>query len=457
MGTNRNTPALYPYQREGVEWIKGRSFRALLADEQGLGKTPTALVALHENRDRLMPAVVVCPTSLVGNWVNEALKWCPKTQIAVLEGESDDVPPDFDGILLVGWHILEHYTRKINRWRPNFLIADEAHAVKNDTANRSEAFEALARRVRHVLLLTGTPLVNQHADLWALVNVLKPGALGELKEFRAVCKDDPDRAQAMIEPYVLRRLFAATVGDVVPEKRRDVVVVQDSQLPKTFRKDYKLAIDQFDEWLRRTLPRRIADEYKRRKLDPKRTPAAVSRELEQRIRRAVEYEHLVKQGKLRVLVGVAKVAACSAWVLSHVRHRRPVVVFAEHQEVFAAMEASLRRFHVPFRTIYGSNSSHAHEAVDAFQRGRVPVLLCSRAACQGLTMTRSCNLAFLERYWTSKDEEQTESRVWRLTQKEPVTVTRFQIPDTIDERMDELVKAKEEMTRDLIGISDAAG
>ena len=450
-------PTLYPYQREGVEWIKARNFRALLADEQGLGKTPTALVTLHENRDRLMPAVVICPTSLVGNWVAEALKWCPKTKIAILEGESDNVPSDFEGILIVGWHILEHYIRKINRWRPNFLIADEAHAIKNDTANRSEAFEALSKRVRHVLLLTGTPLVNQHADLYALVDTLKPGALGELKDFRGICKEDPDRAQSMIAPFVLRRLFAATVGDVVPEKRREVVMVRDDQLPKNFRKEYKLAIDQFDEWLRRSLPRRIADEYKRRKLDLNRTPAAVARELEQRIRRAVEYEHLVKQGKLRVMVGAAKVAACVAWALKHVRRREPVVIFAEHQDVFAPMETALRRAGVPFRTIYGSNSTQAHEAVAAFQKGKVPVLLGSRAACQGLTMTRSKNLAFLERYWTSKDEEQAESRVWRLTQKEPVTITRFQIPGTIDERMDELVKAKEEMTRDLIGISDATG
>jgi non-specific serine/threonine protein kinase len=450
-------PALYPYQREGVDWLVSRGFRGLLADEQGLGKTPTALVALHENQEQLLPAMVVCPTSLVGNWAMEALKWCPKTRIAIIEGESDKIPQDFEGILLVGWSNLEHYTRQIGKWRPNLLIADEAHAVKNESAKRSEAFESLARRIRHVVLLTGTPLVNMHADLWSLVNLIKPGALGEVKDFRALCKDDPEAAQAKISPFVLRRLFGPTVGDTVPEKRREVVVVEEKQLPPTFRKEYNLAANQFDEWLRKTLPKRLSDEYKRRKLDPRRIDATVAREVEHRVRRAMEYEHLVKQGKLRVLVGQAKVPACVSWVTRHMRKREPVVVFGEHQDVFELMERSLQRARVPYVTIYGTNSGNAHEAVAAFQKGRVPVLLGSRAACQGLTLTRSAHLGFLERYWTSKDEEQAESRIWRLTQEKPVTITRFVIPDTMDERMDELVKAKEDMTRDMIGISEATG
>ena len=455
--------SLFPYQQEGVRLMKAANFRVLLADDPGLGKTAQVLAAIRENPQQLLPALVICPTSVVQNWVRECMTWLKgvNVQIAVLQGVSDELPEDFQGIVIVGWAILEDYAKVLKKWGPRLVVADEAHLAKDHNSGRSEVFFRLGRRAPHVIPLTGTPLVNIPDDVWNLLDIVKSGCLGERVEFRKLCRDDPEAAQKLMAPHVIRREFEPTIREIgktnpsfiVPPRTRIVVNVEERLLPRGFRAEYKRADEEFTAWLRDTVPARLAAEYRRRKMDPKVVSEQFKRDLEGVIRRAAEYEHLVKTGRLRQLVGEAKVPAVMHWLLPHVQRREGVVIFAEHQGVFELMEKALRGASVRFATIYGSNSSDSGSAVDAFQSGRVSVLLSSRAGCQGLTLTRSCFLGLMERYWTAMHEEQAESRIWRLTQKRPCTIVRFQIPGTYDVRMDEIVKAKSALSSGLMNVA----
>jgi superfamily II DNA or RNA helicase len=401
---------LKPFQAEDVATLMANNYRAIVANAPGTGKTIITLACVKRDFIKLTPTVIVCPASVVTNWCREARKWLGHDiRIHAIADTTSPMPRVGNvHIVVVSWALMAMRVREIAALGPRFLVADEAHYAKSDVAMRTRCLAALAKRTPHVVLLTGTPIINKKAELDTLQELF-----------------------GTTEVPMLRRFLEEAVPEI-PVKTRNT-------LPITIRPDdmreYRKAEEEFSSWLQGELQTRMS--------------AGMARITAQR---ALAAEALVKSGYLRRLLGKAKVYAAADWVSRAVRLGEPVVVFCEHQEVIAMLQELLRKQRIGNVVISGEVSRRERQrAIDAFQAGMVPVFIGTKAASTGITLVRSRHLMFLERYWTSAEEEQAEDRIRRIGQTKPTNIWFLHATETIDDRVDEVIGRKRRLVAQTIG------
>jgi len=411
---------LAPFQWAGVRYVLDAR-RAFLADEQGLGKTVEALAALEA--DGAYPAVVVCPASMKLGWQREAERWLPHRTVAVVEGRPP-VPPSAE-ITILNYEIVAAHREALSRRRPRALVVDESHYCKNPHAKRTQAVRRLAGAVAPdglVLALTGTPVLNHADELIAQLRVI-----GRLADFGSGARFSRQfRGQLSEERlhwHLRRRCFVRRLkADVLPQlpAKRQVVV----PVALTNRAEYRLAERDVIEWLRSQ-------------------PLDLS-ELNARIAATLRAERLAQLGTLQRLAARGKLAAALAWIDDFLASGEPLVVFARHVEV---QRAVVERFPAALHLL-GSDSIRAREAaIAAFQKPDGPPLIvgATRVAGQGITLTRSSNVVFLELEWTPAMHDQAEDRCHRIGQRDAVTAWYLLAAGTIDETMARLIESKRQV------------
>lgn len=366
--------------------------------------------ALAETHDWSLPAVVVCPASVTRNWAREFRRWAPGIKIVLIDDMDTPVPKqEYRSVVyIVSWSLLDIRVDEFLALKIRVAIADEAHAVKNNDAIRSQAFYRLTRDISGVLLLTGTPIINTQADLHVLHSYLGTD-----------------------QPLMIRRSLEDVAPDI-PEKKR-------SSIPITLReKDqavYDKADHDFEEWLRAEKRSLLSDGL-----------------AEAEVERVLAAEALAKIGYLRRLVGAAKVYAAADWIARAVRLGEPVVVFLEHQEVLRRLSKALRKQRVRHCILEGSTSAKERQSlVDDFQAHKYPVFIGTRAATEGITLTSARHLLFVERFFTSAIEEQSEDRIRRIGQIHPTTMWYLHAVGTVDDRIDTIVQAKRRIIHSVLG------
>jgi len=406
---------LKPFQVEDIASLEKHGFRALVANAPGTGKTIICLSAIAKNAALLTPTLIVAPASVVTNWRREAQKWIPGVRVHSILDTQSPIPRSAH-LYIISWSLLPVRYLEIAGLRCKLIIADEAHAAKNEEALRTQALAILARRSPHLILLTGTPLIN------------RPGEMDALRDLLGVPADQP--------MPMLRRLLEEVVPEIPPKTR--------STIPITLRPkdeaEYRSAEEDFAEWLEMELQKRMG-----------RGEALATAQ------RALAAEALVKTGYLRRLLGQGKVYAASDWIARAVRLGEPVVVFAEHREVIDRLQNLLRRQRIGYVTLDGSAArGDRQNAIDLFQEGKVPVFIGSKAASTGITLTRAKHLLFVERYYTSAEEEQAEDRIRRIGQTQATTIWFLHATDTIDDRIATIIEIKRAMVKKAIGAADIA-
>ena len=295
------------------------------------------------------------------------------------------------------------------------VVVSNCHYAKSgDDTLRGQALSIIAKRTPHMIMLSGTPLVNKTIELETI-----KGLFGQEQEVP-----------------MIRRLLEDVLPEIPPKTRSKVTV---SLRPKD-ETEYRKAEKDFAAWLEEELERRM-----------KAGEARVTAE------RALAAEALVKTGYLRRLLGLAKVPAAVDWIGRAVRVGEPVVVFCEHQEVISRLQTLLTKQRIRHVTIDGGTGRKQRQvAIDAFQAGLVPVFIGTKAAKEGITLTRARNLLFIERYFTSADEEQAEDRIRRFGQKYPTTIWFLHAENTLDERLAEIIDTKRKLVNETIGSADIA-
>jgi SWI/SNF-related matrix-associated actin-dependent regulator of chromatin subfamily A-like protein 1 len=408
---------LAPFQWAGVRYVLDAR-RAFLADEQGLGKTVEALAAIEA--DGAYPAVVVCPASMKLGWQREASKWLPHRSVAVVEGRGA-VPPRGE-ITILNYEIVAAHRESLARTRPRALVVDESHYCKNPRAKRTQAVRRLAGAVPPDglrLALTGTPVVNHAEELIAQLRVI-----GRLEDFgsgaRFAHQFQGQLSEERLHWHLRRRCFVRRLKSEVlpqlPAKRQVVVPVR-----LTNEKEYRLAERDVIEWLR-TQPLDLS-------------------ELNARIAATLRAERLAQLGTLQRLAARGKLAAALTWIDDFLASGEPLVVFARHVEV---QQAVIERFPDALH-LFGNDSIGDREAaIAAFQDPAGPRLIvgATRVAGQGITLTRSSNVAFVELEWTPAMHDQAEDRCHRIGQHDAVTAWYLLAADTIDETMARLIQSK---------------
>ncbi|HVR05813.1 MAG TPA: DEAD/DEAH box helicase [Solirubrobacteraceae bacterium] len=413
---------LKPFQRAGVSYVLAQR-RAFLADEQGLGKTIEALAALQA--DDAYPAVVVCPASLKLNWLRELERWLPDRRVHTLSGTSAPAVQVRDpDIALVNYDILAARLPELCALAPRALVLDESHYCKNAAAKRTQAVQRLAAAVPAeglVLALTGTPVMNRPPELIAQLRIL--GRLGDFgsgaqfgRRFRG-----PD-AHLRLHWHLRARCFVRRLkADVLPQlppKTRAVVPVElDNDA------EYRLAERDVIAWLQ-SQPLDLG-------------------ELDARVAAALRAERLVRLNALKRLAARGKLHAALAWIHDFLSSGERLVVFARHREI---QRAVIERFPHALHILGEDSHSARDAALRSFQApdgDENQLIVCSlEVAGQGLTLTRSSNVAFLELDWTPAKHDQAEDRCHRIGQFDAVNVTYLLAADTIDETIAALLERK---------------
>jgi SWI/SNF-related matrix-associated actin-dependent regulator 1 of chromatin subfamily A len=421
--------SLYKYQVDGAGWIASQiasNKGAILADEQGLGKSTQTIAALSATR--LYPTLLVCPMSIKINWARE-FQWAvrPPT-ITMLSGRSS--PIDVADVTIVNYDLLAFREEQLKRIPARTVVFDEAHLVKEPLPSpnhRAAVATRLAMWFGRAILLTGTPIMNQPREIWRLLHMADPVQWPELADFetrylpRGPTGSLEHKAEfhARVQPIFYRRLKSEVLPDLPPKSRRSILVELDALDMRAYRE----AEEHFVTWFRQE---QVTDSARR---------AAA----------------LAKLTALRRLAANAKMRRVVPDYLSQWFGRPnppPLVLFAHHAEVLSKLhDLCLRRLRLRVASI-GSADSEARRqaAVDAFQAGHAHVFLAPiGCAGVGINLHRAADGLFIERLWTPARMLQAEDRLHRIGTNRPVTITYIDAAGTVDEKLLEVLENKQEI------------
>ncbi len=436
---------LRPYQLEGFRWlvrVAACGAGACLADDMGLGKTVQALAVLLQ-RAAGGPALIVAPTSVVPNWLQEAQRFAPTLQVREFQGAERaalvNTAGPFD--VLIGSYTLVQQTIESFGGRVwHTVILDEAQQVKNATTKRAQAVLALEADFR--IATTGTPVENRLDELWMLFRFLNPGLLGSRERFaeRFVAPierrgDAQARAQLrrLVRPFVLRRIKSQVLPDLPPRTEITLTVKPEP------------AEAAFHEALRRSALETIARED---------LPAAQRRfrvlaEL-MRLRRACCDPAIVVPGtdlrgaKLETFAELASELAAN-------RHK--ALVFSQFTAFLERLRERLDGLGLRYQYLDGSTpAAERTRRIAAFQAGEGDFFLISlKAGGFGLNLTAADYVILADPWWNPAVEDQAAARAWRLGQGRPVTVYRLVLAGSIEERIVAMHHDKRALAEGLFG------
>ena len=443
---------LRPYQRVGFDWLARLSrwgVGACLADDMGLGKTVQVLALLLE-RAAAGPALVVAPTSVVANWLDEARRFAPTLNPLVYVGSARATmlaePGPFD-LFITTYTLLQRDAERLGKVTWHTAVLDEAQAIKNPVTKRARAARKLDARFR--LVTTGTPVQNDVMDLYSLFSFINPGLLGSADQFRrnfaAAIDGGADdaartRLRRLLAPFILRRLKTEVLSELPP---RTEITLQVEMSP---------AEADFYEALRR---RAMED------LDAlaARGPAVEEGRMRilahlMRLRRACCNPALVHAGAAPPSSKLTIFAETLAELLAN-RHK--VLVFSQFVGHLQLIEAYLKEAGVSYQYLDGSTSATARRVrIAAFQAGQGDVFLISlTAGGVGLNLTAADYVIHMDPWWNPAVEDQASDRAHRIGQTRPVTIYRLVTKGTIEEQIVDLHQRKRDLAERLLEAGDA--
>jgi hypothetical protein len=442
---------LRPYQRTGLAWLAtmtGLGLGACLADDMGLGKT-IQLIALHLHRRQLGagPTLVLCPTSLLGNWEREFAKFAPSVRVRRFHGGSrnlEGLAPD--EVVLATYGVLRRDRAELAEVGWGLVAADEAQYVKNPLSATAKELRRLPGAAR--VALTGTPMENRLTELWSLVDWTTPGLLGTLDQFRrrAVKPIERDRDQAVTErlaatvrPFLLRR--KKTDPDIAPE------------LPRKTETDRFVPLGPEQATLYEAVVREnLAQIRDSEGVQRRGQVLKLLTELKQICNHPAQY--LKQDGPLPDRSG--KLTAFEDLLDVILDEGDSVLVFSQYVRLCRLIEARLAERGVPCMLLSGeSTPARRDEMVSRFQSGEVPVFLLSlKAGGVGLNLTRATHVIHYDRWWNPAVEDQATDRAYRIGQDRPVQVHRLIAEGTLEERIAVMLEAKRGLADAVVGAGE---
>lgn len=433
---------LRPYQREGIAWLQARTaagMGGILADDMGLGKTIQTLALIHSLGGKTL---VVCPSSLVFNWIAEAKRFLPNLASMALVGPERE-PLRRQARDKALWVTSYALLRRDEEWYRqedfDLIILDEAQQIKNPDSQISQIAHRLRGRVRFAL--TGTPVENTVRDLWSICQFALPGYLGKRQDFseryeKPLAASDPppavrERLARRLRPVILRRLKQEVATDL-PD-RLEQVVYCDLSAPQ------------------QEVYRKLLDESRRSLLDAeggKKRMLALTALLRLRqtccdlrllgLDQYTDEEASIKGEVLGELLDEALEGG----------HR--VLVFSQFVELLQLQVPRLAGQGIDFCYLDGSTRNRG-EVVARFQTGTVPVFLISlKAGGVGLNLTAADTVIHVDPWWNPAVEAQATDRAHRIGQSRVVTSYKLITRGTVEEKILALQERKRALTSSLL-------
>lgn len=446
---------LRDYQQQGLSWLdflQQYDFGGILADDMGLGKTLQTLALVQRMKESnllLQPALVLAPTSLMGNWVNEALQFTPELEVCLIHGPeraSRFVEMETADLVITSYPLIlrdaEHYSEQ----GFSLLVLDEAQAIKNPKTKLAKKVRELKAQRR--LCLTGTPLENHLGELWALMDFALPGLLGGWQQFNQQFRkpieneNDADCQQGLarlVAPFMLRR----TKQDVVAELPPKSEMVQHVELSGRQRELY--------EAIRVSMEKRI------RELIASKGMARSHIEFLDallKLRQACIDPRLVKLDKAANIKQSAKLDWLAETLPEMVEEGRQILLFSQFTQALGLVEDLLKQQNISYSKLTGQTRKR-QEAIDRFQSGEARIFLISlKAGGSGLNLTAADTVIHIDPWWNPAVEQQATDRAYRIGQDKPVFVYKLVAMDTVEERIQQMQQQKQALADALF---DATG
>ncbi|MFE0026416.1 DEAD/DEAH box helicase [Amycolatopsis sp. NPDC059021] len=447
------TAELRPYQARGVSWLReavDAHGGAVLADEMGLGKTLQAIGYLVGRADE-GPQVVVCPTSLVGNWAHEIARFAPDLRTIAWRGESLEAL-DKRTVVLTGYPTLRLHSPVLMEHQWSTAVFDEAQVLKNPRTQVSKAARTLTADAR--IALTGTPVENRLEELWAILNLVVPQLFGHRTQFRRrFIKPIADgslaaaaRLRGVIEPAVLMRKKSQVAGSLPPKIHADLICDLTEEQQHLYDRLLEQAIDDgFGSGVQRQA----------------RVLAALTA-----LKQVCNHPGLVggdpddDSGELAGRSG--KLDLCTDIVANNLETDSPTLIFTQYRKTG---ELLVRHFGEQFGVSVpffhgGLNQEQRAGIVRDFQAEHGPkvLVLSLKAGGTGLTLTRAADVIHFDRWWNPAVEAQASDRVHRIGQTRTVTITTLTTNTTVEEHIAAMHSRKSALSdiADMSGVAELA-
>ena len=444
-------PILRPYQTSGYQWLNYLNdvgWGGILADDMGLGKTVQALSMLQHYKtvNGTLKAIVVCPTTLIYNWKNEVEKFTPSLGWHIHHGSTRSRSAEElqkHDIVITTYGTLRSDIQLLLKIPFDYVILDESQAIKNPSSKVTRAACLLNSKNR--LCMSGTPLQNNTFDIFAQMNFLNPGLLGNMEFFRNEFatpidkfgeQEQKEHLRKLLYPFILRRTKEQVAKDL-PDKTETILFCE---MEKEQRKIYDAYRNSYRDKILGTIDQQGIDKSQLTilqglmKLRQICDSPAILNEEDKYPNHSIKLDELARE--IAENIGDHK-----------------ALVFSQFLGMLALIKAKLKEQEVPFEYFDGSTSATDREkAIQNFQNNdecRV-FLISLKAGGVGLNLTAADYVYIVDPWWNPAVEQQAIDRTHRIGQTKNIFAYRMICIDTIEDKILQLQERKRKLASELI-------
>ncbi|MBQ8082319.1 MAG: SNF2 helicase associated domain-containing protein, partial [Clostridia bacterium] len=435
------------YQRRGYEWLMtldALHMGGILADDMGLGKTVQMIAAIDGSRQAAsewLPSLIVAPTSLLYNWLNEFRLFAPWLTVTLLQGSQaqrgaliEDLRNERPDVVITSYPLLRRDIEALKEISFHFAVLDEAQQIKNAASVSAQAVKALNARTR--VCLTGTPMENHVGELWSLMDFCLPGYLPGYARFlrRYADGEDVDGLRQRIRPFLMRRLKTDVLSELPPKLEKTLYAGMTEEQSRV----YQAVLYQSRERVRGILENRGLAKGRTEVL------AAITQLRQVCCHPSLCMDgYLGTSGKEELLMDILPGA---------LRAGSRALLFSQFTTMLRLLEKRLREAGI--HTLYLDGETPVktrQELTEAFNGGEGQVFLISlKAGGTGLNLTGADTVIHYDPWWNPAAQDQATSRAYRIGQDKPVTVMSLVTHGTIEEQVLKLGERKRKLFDRLI-------
>lgn len=456
---------LRPYQQEGVSWLlflRKFGLGGVLADDMGLGKTiqfMAYLVYIKEHKlQQSGPSLLICPTSVIGNWEKELERFAPSLRVMLHYGNKREKGEQFrDSVAGADLVITSYSLAQLDEedlclvdW--DALCLDEAQNIKNVYTKQSTAIRRLP--AEHRIALTGTPMENRLTELWSIYDFINPGYLGNINEFRkeVVTPIEKTRDEKMIaglqrwvKPFMLRRIkkdpsIQLSLPDKNETKTYMTLTAEQGVMYENFVADLLESLDKLGPMQRRGL-----------------ILAALTK-----LKQLCDHPSLLGNEDKTALWEVErsnKVARLLEMCEEIAAEGERCLIFTQYIDMGHQLKQLLEeKLGLPVPYLHGGvPKAKRDQMIEQFQNVEEPCcafVLSLKAGGTGLNLTAANHVFHFDRWWNPAVENQATDRAFRIGQTKKVHVHKFITLGTLEEKIDEMIERKQSLNDQVVGQSD---
>ncbi len=445
---------LRPYQVNGYSWLaflRRYGLGACLADDMGLGKTIQVLALLAAEQEQGVGGcnLLICPTSVVGNWQREAARFTPNLKVMVHHGAERQKGEEFANaakqhdLVVSSYSLLYRDEELLSQVQWRSVILDEAQNIKNHNTRQSRAAKRLPGQ--HRIALTGTPVENRLAELWSIMDFLNHGYLGGYEQFNERYAQLIERQQSEFATTRLRKLVAPFIMRRV---KTDPRVIQDLPDKNEMKVYCNLTLEQatlYEAFVRNILKQiEESNGMARRGLILK---------MLTRLKQICNHPAQFLGDNSRLEGRSGKLARLGEMLEEAISEGDQALVFTQFATMGAMLQTYLQERCGDVLYLYGGTPREEREQmVNKFQAGGAPIFVLSlKAGGLGLNLTAANHVFHFDRWWNPAVENQATDRAYRIGQSRNVQVHKFICAGTLEERIDALIESKKALAESVVG------